>query len=61
MIRVDPKGGKLELMVDPEELASREASSGPNYIPTYGRDLFEVMRGTVSTADLGGSVFRGGV
>ena len=60
IIRVDPNGGKLELMVDETELAAREASTGPNYIPTYGRDLFDVMRSTVSTADLGGSVFRGG-
>lgn len=59
IIRVDPVAGKLEVLVDKAELNAREASAGPAYIPTYGRDLFEPMRQAVSTADRGGSVFQG--
>ena len=57
MIRLDPEAGRLELLVDEAELQARDASSGPNELQTYGRDLFETMRNTVSTADLGGAVF----
>lgn len=57
IIRVDPEAGRLELKVDQAELAARAASSGPNELQTYGRDLFATMRNTVSTADRGGSVF----
>lgn len=57
MIRVDPEDGRLDVMVDDAELKARAASSGPNELQTYGRDLFATMRDTVSTADLGGSVF----
>ncbi len=59
IIRVDPEAGRLELKVDEAELAARTASSGPNELQTYGRDLFATMRNTVSTADRGGSVFLG--
>lgn len=61
VIRVDPEAGRLELRVDEAELAARTASSGPNELQTYGRDLFATMRNAVSTADRGGSVFLGGV
>lgn len=57
MIRLDPEAGRLELLVDETELQARTPSAGPNELQTYGRDLFEVMRNTVSTADLGSAVF----
>lgn len=57
MIRVDPEAGLLDVMVDKAELDARQASVNTPELQTYGRDLFEVMRNTVSTADQGGSVF----
>ena len=59
MIRLDPEAGRLELLVDEAELSARAPSAGPDELQTYGRDLFQTMRNTVSTADLGGSVFEG--
>lgn len=57
MIRLDPENSMLDLMVDDDVLNAREPSTGPSQLQTYGRDLFETMRNTVATADVGGSVF----
>jgi len=57
MIRLDPENSMLDLMVDDDILNAREPSKGPSQLQTYGRDLFETMRNTVATADVGGSVF----
>jgi len=57
MIRLDPENSVLDLMVDEDILHAREPSKGPSQLQTYGRDLFETMRNTVATADVGGSVF----
>ncbi len=57
VIRLDPESSVLEILVDADELEARTASEGPSQLQTYGRDLFETMRGTVATADVGGSIF----
>ncbi len=57
MIRVDPEAGLLDVMVDKATLEARPAFVSTPELQTYGRDLFAVMRNTVSTADQGGSVF----
>ncbi len=57
MMRLDPENGKLEVLIDTQELNGRTPSVAPSVLQTYGRDLFQTMRDTVSTADVGGSVF----
>lgn len=57
IIRVDPENSKLDVLVGEDELKARTPSAGPSTLQTYGRDLFQTMRDTVSTADVGGSVF----
>ncbi len=58
IITLDAQAGTLELQVEPEALAAREAATPPQEEPTLGRGLFGVMRGGVSDAGSGASVFR---
>jgi len=63
LITLDAASGVLELHVDDEDLASREATgSAPDdeaWVGT-GRDLFSSFRAAVGPADLGASVFHRG-
>lgn len=58
IIRLDPANRRLEVLVPDEEMAARKPSAGPLVLQTYGRDLFATMRSAVSTADVGGSIFK---
>ncbi len=62
LITVDPANGRLELHVEPAELAARPAAGrapqGDEWAGT-GRELFAAFRATVGTADTGASVFPG--
>jgi phosphogluconate dehydratase len=61
VIRVDGRTGRLEVLVDPEEWASRETvceDLTPNHFGT-GRELFAPFREAVGSADHGASIFAG--
>ena len=56
LMRVDARGGVLEVLVPPEVLASRPAASRPTGSDAgTGRELFSLMRRSVSPADRGAS------
>ncbi|MCG6857952.1 MAG: phosphogluconate dehydratase [Salaquimonas sp.] len=59
MIRLNARAGTLEVLVDAEELASREAACpdlGANN-HGFGRELFAAFRRVAGPADMGASVF----
>jgi len=62
LVTVDAATGRLDLHVDPAELAARpptgRAPQGAEWSGT-GRELFAAFRATVGTADTGASVFPG--
>ena len=62
LVTVDAETGRLDLHVDPAELAARPATGrapqGAEWSGT-GRELFAAFRATVGTADTGASVFPG--
>jgi phosphogluconate dehydratase len=57
VIRVDARGGRVDVLVDTAELLDRPASLIPPAVPTLGRRLFESFRNVVGPADQGASVF----
>jgi phosphogluconate dehydratase len=60
MIRLDAHKGELSILVDPETFAGRSpviADLSANQFGV-GRELFGHMRGAVSTAEEGATVFR---
>lgn len=57
VITLDAEAGSLELQVDPAELAARAGVEPPAAASTLGRGLFGNMRGSVSDAASGASVF----
>jgi len=62
LVTVDAETGRLDLHVEPAELAARPATGrapqGAEWSGT-GRELFAAFRATVGTADTGASVFPG--
>ncbi|HET6806600.1 MAG TPA: phosphogluconate dehydratase [Frateuria sp.] len=58
MIRLDCTGGRLELLVDAAELATREPAAGSqgSHQAGTGRELFEMFRRNAMNADLGAGV-----
>jgi phosphogluconate dehydratase len=59
MIRIDAVAGRLELLVDPEVLQSREPAAADltQSHEGVGRELFTAFRAQVSRADQGAAVF----
>lgn len=57
MMRLDAQSGRLEVLVDEQEFAARQPSTGPVVAQTFGRNLFAGMRAAVSTAERGASFF----
>jgi phosphogluconate dehydratase len=60
VIRLDADAGELTLRVEPSEFASRPAAEfRPNRAPMgLGREMFDIMRNTVTAAEAGASPFR---
>jgi len=59
IIRLDAKGGVLDIRVDPAELAARPRAEAPQAGFGYGRELFGWMRASACEADRGASVLFG--
>jgi phosphogluconate dehydratase len=57
LLRVDAGGGRLEILVDADELLAREPAEAPRGETSLGRGLFEPMRRLVGPADRGASIF----
>jgi phosphogluconate dehydratase len=59
LVRLDPLAGRLEALIDDQELHSRTALAMNNPADQwgFGRELFAGFRRTASTAEQGGSVF----
>jgi len=57
MVRLDAGAGTLEVLVDADDFAAREASKGRGKSNTFGRNLFEMMRANVGPAGEGASIF----
>jgi phosphogluconate dehydratase len=56
IIRLDAEAGVLQALVDPAELMSRPAATGPtDHQFGYGRELFAHMRQAASAAERGGT------
>lgn len=58
IIRLDARQGTLELLVDDETLAARNAATPPAIEPTLGRPLFNVLRNNVNVSTLGASTIH---
>jgi phosphogluconate dehydratase len=59
LVRLDAEAGVLELLVDPAELAAREAIHVVQPQFGFGRELFSPFRAAVGPADRGASIFEG--
>ena len=59
VIRVDAENGRLEILVDPAQFASRSPSTADLSANDVGvgRELFSVFRQAVGRADAGAAVF----
>jgi len=55
---LDAAHGKLELMVDPSELAARPRAAMPPEGHGWGRELFGPLRRLAGDAEAGGGIFR---
>jgi phosphogluconate dehydratase len=60
VLRLDARSGMLDVLVDADEWAAREAATADLSANQYGmgRELFAVFRSIAATADAGGGVFN---
>lgn len=60
LIRLDAKAGSLDILVDEKQFKARvnQTPSHEDEIEGVGRELFEVFRNNVSSAEQGASVFK---
>ena len=61
IVRVDGRTGRLEVLVDAQAFAAREAAMADltSYHSGTGRELFATFRSAVGTADTGATIFSG--
>jgi phosphogluconate dehydratase len=59
LVRVCARAGELEARVDPATWEARALAEPPPFVPGSGRELFAMMRGTVTDAEAGASAMLG--